>query len=77
MPSHPEQRFAEVFTGSVLKFNLAVWALPEFSRTVIYGHYVLPIPARKKASLLHISYTRYYQVLDNAHRRVANHLGYA
>ncbi len=77
MPVYPEQRFPEVFTGSVLKFNLAVRALPNLSRVVIYGHYVVKMPARKKADLLHISHTTYYHLLDNAHRRVANHLDYA
>jgi DNA-directed RNA polymerase specialized sigma24 family protein len=72
-----DQKFPEVFTEEVLRFNIAVQKLPNAPRGILYTHYVITIPARKKASMLKISHTTYYARLARAHIRVANVLDYA
>ena len=77
LPYSREQRYPEVFTGEVLRFNLAWRKLPERQLAVCYAHYVLHMTVAKKASLLHLSRARYFETLTIAHRKIANRLQYA
>ena len=77
MPTSHEQRYPELFVGEVLRFNMAVHKLPERQRRICYVHYVVPLPTAKKIRILHVSRAKYFEILVNSHRNIANTLEYS
>lgn len=65
------QHHPEVLTGEALTMNGLLQRLPEELRTVIFAHYVVKLPAARKARVMGLSRDAYYKQLDKGHERLA------
>ncbi len=66
------REFPEVLMGENLIVANAVKTLSEEPQTVIRAHYVIRMPAKQKYSFAGITKYRYYEIIDQAHVKLAN-----